>query len=227
MERVQAIFVSHEHTDHIRGLSTLANRYYLPVYITEKTSKGANIRLIRHLSKPFYSDHTIQVGSLSVTPFFKNHDAADAHSFVVSGDGIHIGVFTDIGQVCTKFQHYFSQCHAAFLESNYDVQMLEQGRYPIHLKNRIRGGMGHLSNHQAFDLALNHRAPHLSHLILAHLSKENNHPDIAQETFAPLTPHIEISVASRYAPSAIISIEGTPVHLNPCSDGRPIQTVLF
>jgi phosphoribosyl 1,2-cyclic phosphodiesterase len=205
MKVVKAIFVSHEHGDHIKGVSTLANKYSLPVYITDKTAKHGP-RLISHLSKTFRANESVPVGSLTVTPFVKYHDAVDPHSFIISYEGVIVGVLTDIGHVCKEVIHYFKQCHAVFLESNYDEVMLENGRYPLHLKNRIRGGLGHLSNKDALELFTTHRSPALSHLLLAHLSKENNSPEMAAELFLPHASDINIIVASRYQATEVFTI---------------------
>ena len=205
MRKLKAIFISHEHSDHIRGVTTLANKYHLPVYITSITA-GNGPRLIKHLSKTFVADEPVPVGELLVTPFAKKHDAVDPHSFIVEYNGIKVGVFTDIGEVCEKLTHYFKQCHAAFLESNYDETMLENGSYPIYLKNRIRGGMGHLSNLQALELFIQHRPVFMSHLLLSHLSKENNTPQLAAELFTAHANDTSIIVASRYEPTAVLKI---------------------
>ena len=205
MKTVKAIFVSHEHGDHIKGVSTLANKYKLPVYITAPTAKHGPI-LIKHLSKAFTADEPVAIGELSVTPFSKQHDADDPHSFIVSYKNVTVGVFTDIGKPCKQVILYFKKCHAAFLEANYDENMLENGPYPIHLKNRIRGDKGHLSNDQALELFVKHRPPFMSHLLLSHLSKENNSPQMAQELFTQHTDGTEIIVAGRYEPTAIFTI---------------------
>lgn len=228
IKNVRAIFVSHEHGDHIKGVSTLANKYSLPVYITGKTALQGP-RLIRHLSRSFIANETVQTGDLTIIPFRKQHDAADPHSFVIEGKGIRIGVFTDIGEVCSEVIRYFGTCHAAFLEANYDEKMLEQGRYPIHLKNRIRGGHGHLSNRQALELFLQHRSPQLSHLLLSHLSKENNSPERAMELFAPHANGTEILVASRYTHSAVYEItsQGDPYLPDRPVRSKPRQLGLF
>jgi phosphoribosyl 1,2-cyclic phosphodiesterase len=204
--KLKAIFVSHEHGDHIKGVSTFANRYKLPVYITAATAKHGPI-LISHLSKKFIANTPIAIGDLTITPFAKQHDAADAHSFVVSGGGVNIGVFTDVGTVCNNVIEYFKICHAIFLEANYDDAMLENGRYPFHLKNRIRGGFGHLSNTQALNLFLTHKSPYLSHVMLCHLSKENNDPQLAQALFVKHAGNTKISVASRYEASEVYNVD--------------------
>lgn len=203
MNKVKAIFVSHEHTDHIKGISVLANKYKLPVFITTETGKKGP-RLIKHLSRSFSEDQAIQIGSIQVIPFKKEHDAVDPYSFMVSHEGINIGIITDIGTVCERVIHYFKYCHAAFLESNYDEAMLENGRYPFILKERIRNGKGHISNKQALELFINHRPPFMSHLFLSHLSKENNDPDLVKSLFTPHASATKIIIASRF--------EATEVH---------------
>ena len=205
MKTVKAIFVSHEHGDHIKGVSTLANKYSLPVYITSRTAKQGP-RLISHLSKNFKAKEKVIIGDLQVTPFLKYHDATDPHSFIISSNGITVGVLTDIGTVCEEVVHHFKQCHAVFLEANYDATMLENGKYPIHLKNRIRGGHGHLSNKEALDLFITHRSPNLSHLLLSHLSKENNSPEIVESLFKQYANGITITIAHRHQATEIFTI---------------------
>jgi phosphoribosyl 1,2-cyclic phosphodiesterase len=226
IKTVKAIFVSHEHGDHIKGVSTLANKYNLPVYITSKTAKNGPI-LIGHLSKTFTANEPVVIGGLSINPFFKSHDAADPHSFTVSHDGVTIGVFTDIGNVCKETIKHFKLCHAVFLEANYDAEMLENGRYPIHLKNRIRGGEGHLSNKEALDLFIAHRSPFLSHLLLSHLSKENNSPEMVEELFNAHANGIHITVASRYQASPVFEIGGAGFTVTKAKLFRPVQLNLF
>ena len=117
-------------------------------------------------------------------------------------------MFTDIGQHCDDVIRNFKQCHAVFLEANYDEEMLNNGRYPYFLKNRIRGGHGHLSNSQALDLFKTHKPTHLSHLILSHLSKDNNCPDLVQRLFTEHALGTEIIVASRHQETAVYHIGG-------------------
>ena len=209
MKKVKAIFISHEHGDHIKGVSTLANKYNLPVYITADTARHGP-QLIRHISKPFAANEPVAIGELLVTPFTKQHDAIDPHSFIVSCAGITVGVFTDIGAPCKELVRYFKKCHAAFLESNYDEDMLENGRYPVHLKNRIRGDQGHLSNKQALELFINERPAFMTHLVLSHLSKENNDPRLVEELFTQHADGTEIIVASRFGPTEVFAISSTP-----------------
>ncbi|RYD57164.1 MAG: MBL fold metallo-hydrolase [Sphingobacteriales bacterium] len=206
LDKVKAVFISHEHSDHIKGVTVLSKKYQIPVYITEKTMKYGRLFVEPHLAMSFVSDAPIHIGSLSVTAFIKKHDAIEPHSFIVKGQEKTIGVFTDLGIACDNLINYFSKCHVAFLEANYDVQMLEQGRYPWHLKNRIRGGFGHLSNTQALEVFRQHRPAYMSHLFLSHLSKDNNCPDKALSLFNEYADGTEVIVASRYTESRVYRI---------------------
>ena len=205
MKLVKAIFISHEHTDHIKGVSILANKYKLPVYITAVTAQQGP-RMIRHLSRTFIADEPIRIGTLVITPFTKMHDAGDPHSFIISDNGITVGVFTDIGKACEQVTRYFSRCHAAFLEANYDEELLENGGYPNHLKQRIRSDRGHLSNGQALELFNVHRPAFMTHLLLSHLSRDNNDPLLVKELFTEHANGIEIVIASRYEPTGVFEI---------------------
>jgi phosphoribosyl 1,2-cyclic phosphodiesterase len=226
MKKVKAIFISHEHGDHIKGVSVLANKYKIPVYITSITAKYGP-RLISHLSKTFKADEPVQIGDLIITAFTKAHDAADPHSFIISHNNITVGVFTDIGKVCKQVVHYFKQCHAVFLETNYDEDLLENGKYPLQLKNRIRGGEGHLSNKEALELFTTHRPSFMTHLILTHLSKENNTPELAGELFTKHADGVTIIVASRYEATNIYTISATGMEENKVPFLKPMQLALF
>jgi phosphoribosyl 1,2-cyclic phosphodiesterase len=207
MDKVKAIFVSHEHSDHILGIPVIARRYQLPVYITAGTYRQSKFHLGLHLVHSFIADQPVIIGNLSVTAFTKWHDAVDPHSFIVRNGSITVGVFTDIGKPCEQVINYFRLCHAVFLETNYDEEKLANGRYPIYLKKRIQSDRGHLSNLQALELFLMHRSAFMSHVLLAHLSKENNAPEIAETLFRQHAGRIQIIHASREKETALYQIE--------------------
>lgn len=213
IRKVKAIFVSHEHGDHITGVPGLSKKYNIPVYITQPTLLAARIPVDTALLNDFTTGQAVGVGRLSVQAFVKFHDANDPHSFVVTQGNCRIGVFTDIGRVCDRLLQYFTTCSAIFLEANYCEEMLQKGSYPFHLKKRISGGQGHLSNSQALDLFEKHGS-HLSHLILSHLSKNNNDPQLVETLFTRSAGTTRIIVASRYQETEVYQVQ-EPVRMVP------------
>lgn len=206
MDKVKAIFVSHEHSDHIRGIPGISKKYQLPIYITPATLENARLSPALPNIMSFEAYAPVRIGGLTIEAFPKYHDAADPHSFVVSSEEVNIGVFTDIGMPCEHVIRHFQRCHAVFLEANYDEDMLSMGSYPYHLKNRIRNGKGHLSNRQALAIFATYKQPFLSHLFLSHLSKDNNCPDLVRKLFLKQAEATEIVVASRFEETPVYSI---------------------
>ncbi len=206
IKKIKAIFISHEHKDHISGVAVLSKKYQLPVYITKKTLQNCWPGIENHLIHSFVSEDKITVGDLVITAFAKFHDANDPHSFIINCGSNCIGVFTDIGHACKNVIQYFRLCNAVFLESNYDEMMLDNGNYPIHLKRRITGGKGHLSNAQALQLFCENKWAGLRLLILSHLSENNNSEKIVDDLFTRHAGETEIFVASRYSASRIFYI---------------------
>jgi phosphoribosyl 1,2-cyclic phosphodiesterase len=206
LQKVKAVFISHEHSDHIRGLAVLSKKYRIPVYITAPTYRNGKLHLDSGLMRTFSSNEVVVIGGLAINAFPKLHDACDPYSFMIVNEGVRVGVFTDIGEPCEQLIRHFRQCHAAFLESNYDEEMLENGGYPYYLKKRIRGGLGHLSNKQALELFLAHKPSYMSHLLLSHLSKNNNCPNLVQQLFNGHAGSVQVIVASRYEESAVYNI---------------------
>lgn len=225
MQKVKAVFVSHEHTDHIRGIPSLLKKYKLPVYITNNTLISGRLYLDRDLVRNFISHQPVSIGDLNITAFPKWHDAVDPYSFIISYNNISIGVFTDIGLPCQHVIKYFKQCHAAFLETNYDDEMLDNGTYPIHLKRRIRGEKGHLSNRQALELFRKHRPAYMSHLFLSHLSQNNNCPEVAEALFSPYADGVRLVVASRYEETPVFHIPSATNQLT--YESRPQLVLAF
>jgi phosphoribosyl 1,2-cyclic phosphodiesterase len=206
LRQISAIFITHEHGDHIHGIAGISRKYDIPVYLTARTLEQSGLQLRDGVARIFRAFEEIQIGSITVRGFPKIHDACDPHSFVVSCEGVTVGVFTDIGYPCDQMKKHFNQCHAAFLESNYDEDMLETGRYPWPLKNRIRGGYGHLSNKQALKFFQDHRPHYMSHLFLSHLSRENNSPDLVKDLFEREAGKTRIVIAGRYQETSLYRI---------------------
>lgn len=219
MSTLKAIFVSHEHADHIKGIRVLSKKYQLPVYITANTLRSAGKILEKDMIRHFTASQAVNIGKLSIRAFPKFHDAIDPHSFMISSNGINIGVLTDIGNCCDHVIKYFRECHAAFLEANYCENMLMNGNYPYVLKKRISSDTGHLSNEQALELFTKYRSEQLSHLILSHLSKNNNSPDLVDQLFRQQAGSTRIIVASRYEETPLFHIENN-------NDGQGIKDYL-
>lgn len=227
MEKLKAVFISHEHSDHIKGVEVLSKKYGLPVYITALTQQHGGLYLNAALTRTFLAYQAVKVGGLDITAFPKLHDCAEPHSFVVSGNGVTVGVFTDIGSACHHVVRNFKVCHAVFLEANYDDEMLENGHYPFYLKKRIRSGAGHLSNRQALDLFTRHRPEFLTHIFLSHLSRDNNDPHLVKQLFEEHANGVLIRVASRDAETELYHIGGEAQRNVKLQAVGAVQTTLF
>ncbi len=208
VKKIKAVFITHEHTDHISGLYKFAKRHQVPVYMTSETLRESRIEPVRIQVRNFVPHEAIRIGALSITPFPTMHDARDPHGFLVSHHEVSAGVFTDLGVITPAVIKYFKQCHAAFLESNYDVDMLRTGDYPPELQNRISSNYGHLSNVQALECFLTHRPSFMSHLFLSHLSENNNTPEIVHNLFSQVAGQTSIVIASRHKESGVYRIGG-------------------
>jgi len=208
LSKLKAIFISHEHSDHIKGVDVFSKKYKIPVYITPGTLQNARLNLHNPFLCKLSSKESITIGTLEITAFPKFHDAFDPQSFVVKCGNLCIGVFTDIGVPCEQVIQNFKCCNAIFLESNYDEDMLLQGNYPYYLKSRISSNKGHLSNIQALDLFLNYKSESLTHLFLSHISKENNEPNLIKELFNPHAQNVNIILTSRTEEIPVYEIEG-------------------
>jgi phosphoribosyl 1,2-cyclic phosphodiesterase len=199
-ESLDAIVVSHEHDDHIRGVGILARRYNLPVYITPKTHDAA-ISRIKTLPKAVFfecgTSFTIQ--TLTVHPFSISHDAADPAGFTIHVDGRKIGIATDLGIVTAMVRHHLKSCDMLILEANHDPDMLFNGPYPWHLKQRVNGRTGHLSNQDSRLLLEEIQHKQLQHVVLAHLSETNNTPEKAMAEIRPaiLFRHTQLTVSTQ------------------------------
>jgi phosphoribosyl 1,2-cyclic phosphodiesterase len=228
IRKVKAIFVSHEHGDHIHGVPGIAKKHKIPVYITPRTLQNGNVEIQPDFIHEFHAHIPVQIGNISVTAFPKLHDAIDPHSFVIASDTVTVGIFTDIGAACDQVRAYFKQCNAVFLESNYDEHMLDQGPYPYYLKERIRGGKGHLSNSEALNLFLENRHPYLTHLFLSHLSRENNSPRLVRDIFTRVAGTTQIVVNSREKESRLFHIRNVMAKIkSPSKEMAKTQLALF
>jgi len=178
-QHLTAIIITHEHSDHVKGAGILNRRFNIPIYITRKTL-GACRNLGKIQSVEFFTcGSPFEIDGIRINPFSISHDARDPVGLTLEYNGQKIGIATDLGIVTNLVRDHLKNCSVLYLESNHDPQMLMNGPYPWHLKQRIKDRHGHLSNLDARDLVEEMKTKTLKHVILAHLSKENNHPEIA------------------------------------------------
>ncbi|MCL4483393.1 MAG: MBL fold metallo-hydrolase [Bacteroidetes bacterium] len=205
-KKIRAVFITHEHGDHVRGVRVLGKKLDIPVYMTNGTY-AASFRTWKPVSYIAIENNIpVEMGLFKVYPILKNHDAAEPTSFRVEHRGYSIGVFTDIGTPCDNVKQHLKQCHALFLETNYDPQLLKEGPYPYYLKVRIDSAVGHLSNIQAFELLKEHAHPDLQCVFLSHLSAENNRPELAYNQFKSLEEKFLVKLTDRFAASELYTM---------------------
>lgn len=184
---LDGIFVTHEHSDHIKGLGVIARKCGVPIYATAGTIRameesGSLGKLPEGIFREVREDQNCQVGDLAVHPFHISHDAAQPVGYRVSGGGHSVGVATDMGVYDEYIVDKLTGLDALLLEANHDVNMLQVGSYPYYLKRRILGERGHLSNETAGQLLCRLLHDGMQDILLGHLSKENNYEALAYET---------------------------------------------
>lgn len=183
IDALNAIVVSHEHSDHIRGVGVLARRYDLPVYATAGTAQAAAAQMGRiDQMHHFNTGHAFAIDQLVIHPFTTSHDARDPAGFTISQNGQKVGIATDLGIATGMVKQHLQACALLVLEANHDPTMLTEGPYPWPLKQRIKSRNGHLSNQDSRDLLGEIKHDGLCHVVLAHLSEVNNTPEKALQT---------------------------------------------
>jgi len=205
--KIRAIFITHEHNDHVCGARVFAKKLDIPVYMTRGTYQSLYLTNRPVAVRYVQPGQPVMLIPFIVHPILKNHDAKEPTSFRVEIQGINIGVFTDIGSPCNNVTSHLRECHALFLETNYDEKMLWEGSYPYHLKKRVASDVGHLSNDQAVKLLSEHAGDVLKWVLLSHLSAENNTPQVAYESLKHLENRFNIVLTSRREPGEVIQIE--------------------
>ena len=183
---VKGIFITHEHTDHVNGLSVFAARHNIPVYAAPGTLlalKNKGVLSAKHVDIALNTDE-ISVAGLNIKPFRTSHDCADGRGYVITGcDGVtRAAIATDTGFVSPDLLSTITGCKLVYIESNHDVAMLRSGPYPYTLQKRILSDMGHLSNDACADALCALVNKGTTHVVLAHLSQENNTPHLAYDT---------------------------------------------
>jgi phosphoribosyl 1,2-cyclic phosphodiesterase len=185
---LSAILVTHEHADHVYGLATLAKKLQIPLYMTGATHQhwARSVRDEKGEPPPstklekFSSGRSFQIGDIAVTPFTIPHDAADPVGFTFRAEGVKVGFATDLGYLPANVCDHLRGCDVLVIESNHDLEMLRGGPYPWSVKQRVMSRVGHLSNDALADFFTGDYDGSASFVVLAHLSEQNNHPEIAR-----------------------------------------------
>ena len=177
--QISGVVVTHEHDDHMGGVARFALRYAIPVYLTRGCSQWLPPDFPAVLVRCIDSHTPFAIEALQVEPFPVPHDAREPVQYVFSDGAVRLGVVTDLGTVTQHVVEKLSGCEALVIECNHDLDMLMEGPYPVSLKHRVSGRFGHLSNTDAGRLVAALERSRLRHLIAAHLSQQNNRPDLA------------------------------------------------
>ena len=219
---LDAILITHEHVDHVRGLGVLCRKYRLPVYANEGTWNGI---LLREAGIPpacvrtFYTGEDFYIGRMNVHPFPIPHDASEPVGYAFDCCGLRCAVATDLGHISPTWMNAISGCRALVLEANHDVEMVQRGPYPAHLKRRILGAKGHLCNEDCAKALRTLVESGTRAVFLAHLSQDNNLPELAYNTVCgalneagcAVGTDVRVSVARRDCVSDMLVLSGDAV----------------
>jgi phosphoribosyl 1,2-cyclic phosphodiesterase len=215
MHTIMGVLISHNHIDHIRGLEVLTRKNSIPAFTTCKVWDSiqlAHYKISRDCIREISLQSKFNLAGFDIEAFPVCHDAPETIGFHICAGNRKITIVTDLGHICQTAAPYIAEANLLVIESNYDEEMLENGRYPDFLKTRIKSGNGHLGNHQTSVFLADNFSKNLDHICLAHLSKNNNTPEKAlqtlEQTFSErgiqMNSHLRISVLNRNKPNEII-----------------------
>jgi phosphoribosyl 1,2-cyclic phosphodiesterase len=180
IENLNAVIVTHEHSDHIAGLARMVRRHKVPVYATPITSRAIDWEETSPIVEHFQAGSRFSIGDLEIDSFTIPHDAIDPVGFCVRSQGVKFAIATDLGYVTESIRYHLRGAAVLLLESNHDLDMLKVGPYPWSVKQRVMSRVGHLSNLGACDFIHQDFDGSAASLILGHLSEQNNHPEIVR-----------------------------------------------
>lgn len=210
-EKIKGIFVTHEHSDHTKGIGVFSRKFNVPVFATKGTIFNGGLCSDKDMINQIKKDEKINIGRLEVEAFSKSHKAAEPVSYSISDKNKFVSIITDAGYACENITSRISMSDFLFLESNHDRKMLENGPYPYFLKQWITSDSGHLSNTQAGLAVLENGNKRLRNVVLSHLSKTNNFPEVALKTFKSFVKErknfeAKISLSLASAPTRLFSV---------------------
>lgn len=208
-ESISTILISHEHSDHIGGARVIQKKFSPRILTTFPVNRWLDAKFGIATEPELEPDIPFKLGNFTVTPFEVSHDASQTVGFTIAKGTARVAMATDLGHITPGLERHFAGADAIILESNHDVQMLKEGPYPAFLKKRILGKQGHLSNLQSSEMLVNVVGERTRHVTLAHLSQENNKPDIARDEAGKALSsrkNIEIVPASQFDIGNIIKV---------------------
>lgn len=206
-DSINALLITHEHSDHVTGAGIISRRFDIPIYATEKTHNVLNIGPVKeHNIKIITPDTKFEIGDFAINPFNISHDAANPVGYSFDDGSLKYSVLTDTGIITDSILKAVSGSDYIMLEANHDVDMLMYGAYPFNLKKRIASDIGHMSNDYAAQVAVKLLESNSKNIMLSHLSNNNNTPEIAYKTVesvllkhgAKIGSDVNLSVANRY-----------------------------
>ncbi len=208
--KIKGIFITHEHIDHVRGADVFARKFNIPIFATLGTIKNSFLCSDKSLINVIKNNETSKISGIEVEAFPKSHSAADPISYFITADK-KVSIITDLGYICKETINRISESDFLFLESNHDVNMLENGPYPEFLKSWIKSDKGHLSNKQAGLGVLEHAKPKIKEIVLSHLSETNNNPQKALSTFNKILKErkgnsIKLHLSRKDAPTSLFKV---------------------
>lgn len=188
---IDAVLVTHEHGDHMKGVGALSRRFGMPVWMTHGTRHAADFGKLADVRLFGCHDPQFAIGDLQVQPVAVPHDAREPVQFVFSHTDLRLGILTDLGSLTPHVNQHYAELDALLLEANHDPDLLANGPYPPSLQARVGGNYGHLSNDQAADFLASVNLPRLRHLVVAHMSEKNNQASRVRESLYAVHPCVE------------------------------------
>lgn len=204
IDKVKAVFISHEHNDHVSGMRVLSKRKFINGVFSKGTLNATHKSNKPTYSAVFEANKSFFIDEIKVIPFPKKHDAAEPFSFRVEIEGKSIVVLTDVGEVTDEVGEHISKADAIFMEANYDEKMLWAGKYPYFLKKRVSSDLGHLSNEQSKEAILKYSSDKLRTVFLSHISADNNTPELVKKSFDEIAKNKKVIITSRQKASEIV-----------------------
>ena len=230
MRDIDGIFITHEHTDHIAGLGVLARKYEIPIYATKGTIEALKRttslgKIPEELYQPVCADEKVIIKDLVCNPMRISHDAAEPVAYRIGHGKKHVGIITDLGNYNDYTVESLKGMDALLLEANHDVNMLQVGPYPYRLKQRILGDKGHLSNERAGQLLCKLLHEGLQAVMLGHLSKENNLPELAYEAVRVEVALAKNSASEEFFTECTMKTSDLPMSVASRSNPSPVLTI--